>query len=53
VGEAQNSKREAEFQLRSLHLEWIEFETESQRYPNGTWRHVLGSVDHERRATPE
>ena len=36
-------------QLRSLHLEWIEFETESQRhYPNGTLAaHVLGSVDHE------
>ena len=36
-------------QLRSLHLEWIDFETESQRhYPNGTLAaHVLGSVDHE------
>ncbi len=36
-------------QLRSLHLEWIEFETESQRhYPNGTLAaHVLGSVDHD------
>jgi cell division protein FtsI (penicillin-binding protein 3) len=36
-------------QLRSLHLEWIEFQTESQRhYPNGTLAaHVLGSVDHE------
>jgi cell division protein FtsI (penicillin-binding protein 3) len=35
-------------QLRSLHLEWIEFRTESQRhYPNGTLAaHVLGSVDH-------
>jgi cell division protein FtsI (penicillin-binding protein 3) len=35
-------------QLRSLHLEWIEFQTESQRhYPNGTLAaHVLGSVDH-------
>ena len=38
-------------QLRSLHLEWIEFETESQRhYPNGALAaHVLGSVDHEER----
>ena len=36
-------------QLRSLHLDWIEFQTESQRhYPNGTLAaHVLGSVDHE------
>jgi cell division protein FtsI (penicillin-binding protein 3) len=36
-------------QLRSLHLDWIDFETESQRhYPNGTLAsHVLGSVDHE------
>jgi cell division protein FtsI (penicillin-binding protein 3) len=35
-------------QLRSLHLEWIEFQPESQRhYPNGTLAaHVLGSVDH-------
>ena len=35
--------------MRSLHLEWIEFQTESQRhYPNGTLAaHVLGSVDHE------
>jgi len=35
--------------LRSLHLEWIEFQAESQRYyPNGTLAaHVLGSVDHE------
>src|SRR5713226_857905 len=34
-------------ELRSLHLEWIEFQTESQRhYPNGTLAaHVLGSVD--------
>ena len=36
-------------ELRSLHLEWIEFQTESQRhYPNGMLAaHVLGSVDHE------
>jgi cell division protein FtsI (penicillin-binding protein 3) len=36
-------------ELRSLHLEWIEFQTESQRhYPNGTLAaHVLGSVDHD------
>jgi len=44
------SKTEAE-QLRSLHLEWVEFQTESQRhYPNGSLAaHVLGSVDHEER----
>jgi cell division protein FtsI (penicillin-binding protein 3) len=42
------SSAEAE-QLRSLHLEWIAFQTESQRhYPNGTLAaHVLGSVDYE------
>ncbi len=36
-------------QLRSLHLEWIELQAESQRhYPNGALAaHVLGSVDHE------
>jgi cell division protein FtsI (penicillin-binding protein 3) len=36
-------------ELRSLHLEWIDFQTESRRhYPNGTLAaHVLGSVDHE------
>ena len=36
-------------QLRSLHLDWIDFQTESQRhYPNGTLAaHVLGSVDHD------
>jgi cell division protein FtsI (penicillin-binding protein 3) len=36
-------------ELRSLHLEWIEFQTESQRnYPNGRLAaHVLGSVDHD------
>ena len=36
-------------QLRSLHLDWINFQTESQRhYPNGTLAaHVLGSVDHD------
>jgi cell division protein FtsI (penicillin-binding protein 3) len=35
-------------QLRSLRLDWIDFQTESQRhYPNGTLAaHVLGSVDH-------
>ncbi len=35
--------------LRSLNLDWIEFEQESQRhYPrNSTGAHVLGSVDHE------
>ncbi len=44
------SGREAE-ELRSLHLDWIDFETESQRhYPNGTLAaHVLGSVDHDER----
>jgi len=38
-------------QLRSLHLDWIDFQTESQRhYPNGTLAaHVLGSVDHDER----
>ncbi|HVP44972.1 MAG TPA: penicillin-binding protein [Bryobacteraceae bacterium] len=38
-------------ELRSLHLEWIEFQTESQRhYPNGKLAaHVLGSVDHDER----
>jgi len=37
--------------LRSLGLDWIEFETESQRhYPKGaTAAHVLGSVDHRER----
>ncbi len=37
--------------LRSLSLDWIEFQTESQRhYPKGaTAAHVLGSVDHEER----
>ena len=37
--------------LRSLNLEWIEFQTESQRhYPNGRLAaHVLGSVDHDER----
>jgi len=42
------SAKEAE-QLRSLKLDWIEFESESQRsYPNGALAaHVLGSVDHE------
>ena len=36
-------------ELRSLHLDWIEFQTESQRhYPNGMLAaHVLGSVYHE------
>jgi cell division protein FtsI (penicillin-binding protein 3) len=36
-------------QLRSLHLDWIDFQTESQRhYPNGELAaHVLGSVDHD------
>ncbi|HUJ23556.1 MAG TPA: penicillin-binding protein [Bryobacteraceae bacterium] len=36
-------------ELRSLHLEWIEFQSESQRhYPNGRLAaHVLGSVDHD------
>src|SRR5690348_15323517 len=36
-------------ELRSLGLDWIEFQTESQRhYPNGTLAaHVLGSVDYE------
>ena len=36
-------------ELRSLHLEWMEFQTESQRhYPNGKLAaHVLGSVDHD------
>lgn len=35
--------------LRSLRLEWIEFQSESQRhYPNGELAaHVLGAVDHE------
>lgn len=35
--------------LRSLNLEWIEFQTESQRhYPKGrVAAHVLGSVDHQ------
>jgi cell division protein FtsI (penicillin-binding protein 3) len=35
--------------LRNLRLEWIEFQTESQRhYPTGSLAaHVLGSVDHE------
>ncbi len=44
------SSAEAE-QLRSLHLDWIDFETESQRhYPNGTLAaQVLGSVDHDER----
>ena len=38
-------------QLRSMHLDWIDFQTESQRhYPNGTLAaHVLGSVDHDER----
>ena len=38
-------------QLRSLHLDWIDFQTESQRhYPNGMLAaHVLGSVDHDER----
>lgn len=42
------SRAESE-QLRSLKLEWIEFEKESQRhYPNITvGAHVLGAVDHE------
>jgi cell division protein FtsI (penicillin-binding protein 3) len=42
------SNPEAE-ELRSLHLEWIEFQAESRRhYPNGTLAaHVLGSVDHD------
>jgi cell division protein FtsI (penicillin-binding protein 3) len=36
-------------QLRSLHLNWIDFQTESQRhYPNGELAaHALGSVDHD------
>ncbi len=36
-------------ELRSLHLDWIDFQTESQRhYPNGELAaHVLGSVDHD------
>ena len=36
-------------ELRSLHLDWIEFQKESERhYPNGTLAaHVLGSVDYE------
>ncbi len=44
------SPQEAE-QLRSLHLDWIDFQAESQRhYPNGTLAaHVLGSVDHDER----
>ncbi|MGH9662774.1 MAG: penicillin-binding protein [Bryobacteraceae bacterium] len=35
--------------LRSLRIEWIQFEAESQRfYPKGTQAaHLLGSVDHE------
>jgi len=35
--------------LRSLHLDWIEFQPESERnYPNGTLAaNVIGSVDHE------
>ena len=38
-------------ELRSLHLDWIDFHTESDRhYPNGTLAaHVLGSVDHDER----
>ena len=38
-------------ELHSLRLDWIEFQTESQRhYPGGTLAaHVLGSVDHEER----
>jgi cell division protein FtsI (penicillin-binding protein 3) len=38
-------------QLRSMNLDWIDFQTESQRhYPNGTLAaHVLGSVDHDER----
>lgn len=44
------SSTEAE-ELRSLHFDWIDFQTESQRhYPNGTLAaHVLGSVDHDER----
>jgi cell division protein FtsI (penicillin-binding protein 3) len=36
-------------ELRSLHLDWIDFQAESQRhYPNGELAaHVLGSVDHD------
>lgn len=43
--------REEDQSLRSLDLDWIEFETESQRhYPKGTLAaHVLGSVDFEER----
>ncbi len=42
------SRTESE-RLRSLRLEWIEFQTESQRYyPKGSLAaHVLGAVDHE------
>ncbi len=42
------SRTEAE-RLRSLHLEWIGFQSENQRhYPKGKLAaHVLGSVDHE------
>jgi cell division protein FtsI (penicillin-binding protein 3) len=38
-------------ELRSLHLDWIDFQIESQRhYPNGELAaHVLGSVDHDER----
>src|SRR5581483_8378824 len=41
------TREEAE-RLRSLRLDWIEFQTESQRhYPAGsTAAHILGSVDH-------
>lgn len=37
--------------LKSLHLDWIQFETESQRhYPKGSIAaHVMGSVNHEER----
>ena len=38
-------------ELRSMHLDWIDFQPESQRhYPNGMLAaHVLGSVDHDER----
>ena len=46
------SPEEAE-SLRSLRLEWIQIQTESQRhYPNGTLAaHVLGAVNFEERGT--
>jgi cell division protein FtsI (penicillin-binding protein 3) len=43
--------REESERLRSLNLEWIEFQRESRRYyPKGSLAaHVLGAVDHEER----